>query len=679
MSQGNGNQCRTPVALLIFNRPDTTARVFEAVRQARPERLLIVADGPRPGVKGEAEKCAQARAVTEAVDWPCEVLREYSEPNLGCRLRVSSGIDWIFEQAEEAIILEDDCVPDPSFFGYCEELLERYRDDERVMHISGDNLGAGRRGDAGYYFSRYPHIWGWASWRRAWAKYDVNVPAWASGDKDAYLAGFERDAERNFWRQMWDEAASGRIGTWDFQWVFACIANGGLAINPNVNLVSNIGYGEGSTHTEEDPTGIGDLPTEPVELPLRHPATVARDSEADAETGGRFFTPELGPLRVSIDARLGSGRSGGVEQVVIGLAAALSELEGEEEYLFLTHEGEDDWITAYLSGPCRVLHTRRSRPSRRARAIARGVLERLPGVGMRFAVRETDGTVERNGAGVVHFPFQDAFSTGVPSIYQPHDLQHLHLPSLFGDWQRRRRETIYRFHCERATTVVMMSSWGRDDLIAQYGLPPEKVAVVPGGSVLETYPEPSPADLEQIAAQLALPEHFLLYPAQPWPHKNHTRLLEALALLRDREGLTIPLVCSGGTAERFSQVAAEAGRLDLGATVHFPGFVSPVELATGRPSEKASQIGRPQPSNRLGKTRAVASRYSPRSWTGLTNPGKRIVPPRSSRPASAATWLNLSAVPPEQTSGIESPSRSRNSASASSSRRWFLWGQGWAG
>ncbi|MDX6617028.1 MAG: hypothetical protein QOD60_2119, partial [Solirubrobacterales bacterium] len=535
-AHGNVGGVETPVAMLIFNRPETTSRVFETVRQARPERLMVVADGPRPDVEGEAERCAQARAVTEAVDWPCEVLRDYSEVNLGCRLRVSSGIDWVFEQAEEAILLEDDCLPDPSFFGYCEELLDHYREDERVMHISGDNLCFGRRGDASYYFSRFPHIWGWATWRRAWDKYDLNVGRWAAGDKDAYLAGFDDDGERQFWRQIWDESAAGRVKTWDYQWMFALVANNGLAINPNVNLVSNIGFGAGSTHTEEDPDEIGNLPVEPIESPLRHPAEVARDREADAETAHRFFVDAeaMKPLRVCIDARLGSGKSGGVEQVVIGLATALSKLDGDEEYLFLTHAGEDDWLTPYLSGPCRTLQTRRSRPNRRARALVRGVLERLPEVGTRFAVRPTDGTIEESGAHVVHFPFQDAFATGVPSIYQPHDLQHLHLPEMFSDWQRRRREVIYRFHCARASTVVTMTSWGRNDLIEEYGLAPEKVAVVPGGSVLEAYEDPSPADLDAIRDELALPDHFLLYPAQPWPHKNHGRLLEALALLRDR-------------------------------------------------------------------------------------------------------------------------------------------------
>jgi glycosyltransferase involved in cell wall biosynthesis len=287
----------------------------------------------------------------------------------------------------------------------------------------------------------------------------------------------------------------------------------------------------------------------------------------------------MAPLRICIDARLGAGRFGGVEQVVIGLASALSRLtDGAEEYLFLTHPEQDDWIRGYLSGPCRPLHPRRSYPNRRSRAIARGLAERVPGVGVRFAVRASDGTIERAGVDVVHFPFQDAFTTEVPSIYQPHDLQHLHLPELFSDWERARREAIYRTHAERAKLVVAMTSWGRRDFIESYGLPPEKVAVVPGGSVLRDYAAPSRADLEGVRARLSLPDRFLLYPAQTWPHKNHERLLEALALIRDEHGVAIPLVCPGKRTGHYRQIRRVIERLGLTATTSFPGFVSSGEL-----------------------------------------------------------------------------------------------------
>jgi glycosyltransferase involved in cell wall biosynthesis len=285
------------------------------------------------------------------------------------------------------------------------------------------------------------------------------------------------------------------------------------------------------------------------------------------------------PLRVCIDARLGAGRFGGVEQVVIGVASGLSALtEGDEEYLFLTHPEQEAWLLPYLSGPCRVLHPRHGYPRRRARAIGRGLVERLPRVGPRFSVRASDGTIEGADVDVVHFPFQDAFTTEVPSLYQPHDLQHLHLPEYFSRWEIERRETIYRTHCERAAAVVTMSSWGRRDFIEHYGLDPDKVWVVPGASVLDAYPALTVNELESMRARLGLASRFLFYPAQPWPHKNHERLLEALALVRDRTGTEIQLVCSGASPEAFERVRDRAGELGLSQALVLPGFVSPSEL-----------------------------------------------------------------------------------------------------
>jgi glycosyltransferase involved in cell wall biosynthesis len=287
----------------------------------------------------------------------------------------------------------------------------------------------------------------------------------------------------------------------------------------------------------------------------------------------------LTPLRVCIDARLGAGQFGGVEQVLIGLAAALSRLDdGDEEYLFLAYPEHDDWIRPYIGGHCRLLHTRRGYLNRRSRALGRALLERLPLVGSRFAVRPSDGTAERAHADVMHFPIQDAFRTEIPSIYQPHDLQHLHLPELFSGWGRARRESIYRTQCERAALVVAMTSWGRRDFIESYALAPEKVAVVPGGSVLREYPAPTESDLQRLRARLSLPDSFLLYPAQTWPHKNHERLLEAVARVRAEHGVTIPLLCPGKRTRHYRRLREQIDRLGLGETTSFPGFVSTLEL-----------------------------------------------------------------------------------------------------
>jgi Glycosyltransferase len=289
--------------------------------------------------------------------------------------------------------------------------------------------------------------------------------------------------------------------------------------------------------------------------------------------------PAIGRLRVCIDARLGEGRFGGVEQVVIGIAAGLSKLEdGDEEFLFLSYPEHDEWLRPYLGGACRIVHPRRGYLSRRMRAVSRGLMERLPGVGLSFAVRPSDGTVERAGADVVHFPFQDAFTTDIPSIYQPHDLQHLHLPDLFSPWVRARRERVYRTHSNRAAMVVAMTSWGKRDFIANYDLPPEKVTVVPGGSVLREYPPPTDRDIGELRSRLSLPESFLLYPAQTWPHKNHMRLLEALASIRDEHGVSIPLVCPGKQTDHYREIQDLIGSLGLEPLTRFPGFVSPLEL-----------------------------------------------------------------------------------------------------
>jgi len=236
-------------------------------------------------------------------------------------------------------------------------------------------------------------------------------------------------------------------------------------------------------------------------------------------------------VRVCVDARLGGGRFGGVEQALIGIAAGLSTLaDGDDRYLFLANPEQDDWIRPHLRGSCELLHPHRSRLDRRARTAGRAILERLPAIGPRYAVRPSDGTVERAGVDVVHLPIQDAFTTTIPSIYQPHDLLHLHLPELFSNWEWRRREVVYRTHCARAETVVAMTSWGKRDLVERYELPPEKVSVVPWGSVLWEYPTPTESDLKRIRREIAPPGEFLLYPAQTWPHKNHERLLDARSL-----------------------------------------------------------------------------------------------------------------------------------------------------
>jgi hypothetical protein len=275
----------TPVLFIIFNRPDTAARVFESIRQAQPPKLFVLADGPRPEKPGEAEKCAEARKIIEGVDWDCEVLTNYSDVNLGCRKRISGGISWVFEQVEEAIVLEDDCLPDPTFFPYCEELLERYRHDTRVMTIAGGNYVLGqRRSSDSYYFSRFAQSWGWATWRRAWQLYDVDMKLWNEVNDGGWLKDIlQDDSAIKGWRRSFQlvHDMDDRMDAWDYQWIFTCCIQSGLTIVPNVNLISNIGFGQQATHTKNKADKFANQATAPMPFPMQHPKFVACNVKAD--------------------------------------------------------------------------------------------------------------------------------------------------------------------------------------------------------------------------------------------------------------------------------------------------------------------------------------------------------------------------------------------------------------
>jgi len=283
------------VALIVYRRPETTRRVCDVVAKARPQRLFVIADGPKDS--GEAPLCERARNVVEQVSWPCEVHRCYAQTNLGSRVRVSSGLDWVFSQVPEAIILEDDCVPHASFFRFCRELLEYYRDDERVWQIGGTNH-APCAGDYpfGYYFSRYAYCWGWATWRRAWQQFDADIRAWpAAKAARKHHAMLPTQREVYYFEDLWDDALNHRLDAWDYQWAFAQIMSGGLSIVPKVNLVRNIGFGAGSTHTKVAGPSWARLPVQPMAFPLIHPATMTIDRREEKRAIRRiFFDAESG-------------------------------------------------------------------------------------------------------------------------------------------------------------------------------------------------------------------------------------------------------------------------------------------------------------------------------------------------------------------------------------------------
>lgn len=244
---------KTPVLFTIFNRPETTKKVFETIRKYKPQELYIAADGPRANKSGEEEKCEETRKITEKIDWPCKVNRLYRDKNLGCKYAVSGAIDWFFGNVEEGIILEDDCLPNQTFFSFCEKMLELYRSDKEVMCISGDNfLPKSIQKADGYYFSKYVHIWGWATWKRAWKKYDVEMGDWPVIKKTKTLDKyFENFPEKLYWRIIFNASYNGKIDTWDYQFVYNVWKNNGLSMVPNVNLISNIGFTKDALHTKD--------------------------------------------------------------------------------------------------------------------------------------------------------------------------------------------------------------------------------------------------------------------------------------------------------------------------------------------------------------------------------------------------------------------------------------------
>lgn len=270
---------KTAVLFMVFNRPDTTKQVFAAIRKAKPPRLYVAADGPRADKAGEKEKCEQVRKIATQVDWDCKVKTLFRDKNLGCRIGVSSAIDWFFENEEEGIILEDDCLPSQSFFWFCEELLERYRGDMRIGMISGNNLFEQKTVLKESYFYSYGNIWGWASWRRCWTHYDVEMKLWEDTREQNHIKYFiDNDCIFTNLNRNFNYAVSGDIDTWDYQWLFARLSNELLTINPSKNLVSNIGFGGDSTHTVRDSV-FSNLKKYELSFPLKHPKHVSINNE----------------------------------------------------------------------------------------------------------------------------------------------------------------------------------------------------------------------------------------------------------------------------------------------------------------------------------------------------------------------------------------------------------------
>ncbi len=268
---------KVAVALLAFNRPEKTRQVFEKIRQIKPPILLVSADGPRQSHPEDIEKCAAVRRIFSTIDWPCELVTNFSAANLGSYRKNSDSLTWIFDTVDEAIILEDDCIPEQSFFYFCSELLERYRHDERVMLISGNNFQFGHGLDQhSYFFSRYIHTWGWAAWKRTWRSVDLSMHRWPEFNS---LRGLESlrlgSRSTRYWKGVFQNMYAGkRRFAWDYQLQLALFMENGLAISPSANLVKNIGFDQDSVHHKNRRHILCNVPTSEMEFPLKHPPFV---------------------------------------------------------------------------------------------------------------------------------------------------------------------------------------------------------------------------------------------------------------------------------------------------------------------------------------------------------------------------------------------------------------------
>lgn len=280
-------QLNTPVAFIVFNRSETTVQVLAAIRKVKPKQIFVIADGPRVDNFEDKKNCELVRKVIEEIDWDCRVYRKYADTNLGCGKGPSNGISWVFENVNECIILEDDCVPDSSFFLFCEELLEKYRYDTRIMMISGNHhlLKKHKIADS-YFFSRNTQTWGWATWKRAWDHYDYEIKLWPKVRGSGWLErilGSNRSVK--YWRQLFDKCYEDRNRKyWDYQWTFCCWAQNGLNIIPDRNLVTNIGFGNsGGSHFAGTDCSFGNLPLHEMDFPLRHPHVMIQNTAADRQ------------------------------------------------------------------------------------------------------------------------------------------------------------------------------------------------------------------------------------------------------------------------------------------------------------------------------------------------------------------------------------------------------------
>ena len=272
----------TPILLITFRRPETTAKVFEKIRLIKPSKLYLVSDGFRENFQEEKKKILRTRELIKNVDWPCKVKTLFRSKNLGCKKRVSDAINWFFKNEKYGIILEDDCLPHLDFFSFCQNLLNFYYNEKKVLAITGMNYQDGqRRGSASYYFSKYNHCWGWATWRRAWDYYQEDILFWPAWQKsNSWKKLNSNKYEKKYWEQIFDRVYNGKIDSWAYPWTASVWYQDGLTATPNVNLVSNIGFGEDAVHTKDIDNKANNMKTYELKN-IKHPTNIKRHLEAD--------------------------------------------------------------------------------------------------------------------------------------------------------------------------------------------------------------------------------------------------------------------------------------------------------------------------------------------------------------------------------------------------------------
>jgi hypothetical protein len=284
---------KTPLLFIIFNRPEETRMVFDEIKKLRPEKLFIAADGPRADYPDDILKCKKTREIINEIDWPCETKTNFRDENLGCGKGPANAITWLFQHEEQGIILEDDCVPDKSFFFFCQELLEKYQDDSRVMHIAGTNHNPEfvRDNSYSYFFSQVGHMWGWATWKRAWSLYDIKMGVFDEIiTKDYFKDIYPNPFIRKYMIKKFTETYTGKIkGVWDYQWEFTRIINSGLTIMPRNNLIHNIGFGDAATHTFSSNNYFKNASVKSLKFPLKHPPFVIKDVQSENKHFHKMF------------------------------------------------------------------------------------------------------------------------------------------------------------------------------------------------------------------------------------------------------------------------------------------------------------------------------------------------------------------------------------------------------